>query len=349
MKRNAKLDGLRFLYAVPVFLLHSGNFHPEGYLFPGGALAVEFFLILSGYLMAVSIDKKCQRWGVAEDLGQETWEFLGGKLRAFMPELLASMIIGFFWMEVVWRDNSIRLIAKRLLSLVWEPLMLYMAGFGNTRIIGAAWYLSAMMLAMLILYPICRKYFSMSTHVIMPAIAIFVFGYFCRVYGTTAGVLKVTAFAYKGMIRAFAGIALGVSCFPVITALKNREYSKTQRFLLTAAETLLYLAIFGYMFRYSKKQYDVVCVLLITVAFCITCMEKGCLDHLFSQKICGFLGKYSLLLYLSHHYIAKALNVLFPERTYWKVLCLYVFLTAVNSGCVYLLSRVIRKYGFPRG
>lgn len=47
--------------------------------------------------------------------------------------------------------------------------------------------------------------------------------------------------------------------------------------------------------------------------------------------------------------MAEALNMLFPERTYWKVLTLYVFLTAVNSGCVYLLSRVIRKYGFPRG
>ena len=63
MKRNAKLDALRFLYAVPVFLVHSSNFHPKGYLFPGGALAVDFFLILSGYLMAVSIDKKYQRGG----------------------------------------------------------------------------------------------------------------------------------------------------------------------------------------------------------------------------------------------------------------------------------------------
>lgn len=63
MKRNAKLDGLRFLYAVPVFLLHSMNFHTKGYIFPGGALAVEFFLIMSGYLMAVSIDKKYQRGG----------------------------------------------------------------------------------------------------------------------------------------------------------------------------------------------------------------------------------------------------------------------------------------------
>ena len=177
----------------------------------------------------------------------------------------------------------------------------------------------------------------------MPAIAIFIFGYFCRVYGKTVGVETVTALGYKGLIRAFAGIALGASCYPIITALKSREYTKTQRIALTVAEMLLYLAIFGYMFRYSKKQYDVICVLLITIAFCITCMEKGCLDHLFSQKICGFLGKYSLFLYLSHHYIAKALNVLFPERTYWKVLCLYVFLTVVNSGIVYLLSKFIRR------
>lgn len=344
MKRNAKLDGLRLLYAFAVFIFHSHYFHPEDYYFRGGALAVEFFFIVSGYFMAVSIEKKYQR-GVSEDLGQETWAFLGGKIRSFLPELLASLIIGVFWMQVVWQDHGIRLIVKRLLSQVWEPLLLYMAGFSSPGrpINGADWYLSTMIIAMLILYPICRKYFSMSTHVIMPAIAIFVFGYFCRVYGKTSGVLKVTALGYKGMIRAFAGIALGVSCYPIITALKNREYTKKQRIFLTAAETLLYLGIFGYMFRYSKKQFDIICLLMITVAFCITCMEKGCLDHLFSQKICGFLGKYSLLLYLSHHYIAEALGVLFPGRTYWKVLCLYVFLTAVNSGLVYLLSRWIRN------
>ena len=316
-------------------------------MFTSGALAVEFFLIASGYFMAVSIQKKNER-GAAEDLGQETWEFLDRKLSSFMPELLASLIIGFFWMEVKWQDTSLRLLVKRLLNFVWEPLLLHTSGFGNLRINGVDWYLSAMLLSMLILYPICRKYFSMSTHVIMPAIAILILGYYCREFGTTRGNYNELGFFYRCLPRAFAGIALGVSCYPIITALKKRDYTQRQRILLTVAEIVIYLGVFAYMFRYSKKRFDMICVLMITVGFCITSLEQGCLDHLFSEKVCGFLGKISLLLYLSHFYIANILNVLFPGRKYWKVMCLYIFLTALNMLCVHFLAKLIRKRFFTR-
>lgn len=346
MKRNAKLDALRFLYACAVFFAHSYVFKEKGYLFRGGRISVEFFFILSGYLMAVSIQRTMSTVGPAVDLGEETWAFLGKKIRSFMPELLASLVIGFFWMEVTWQDASIRLIGKRLLSAIWEPLLLYMSGLGNTKINGVDWYLSAMILSMLILYPICRKYFSMSTHVIMPAIVILIYGYFCRFDGTTTNVLTEMGFFYKGTVRAFAGLALGVAGYPIITALKEREYTQKQRVLLTIAETVIYIAIFGYMFKYSKKQYNMIFVLFIFVGFCITCMEKGCLDHLFSQKICSFLGKSSLLIYLSHGYTRNALCLFFPNRPYSQMLCLYALSTAINAVLTYFLAGFIRRKFF---
>lgn len=346
MKRNAKLDGLRFLFAVAVMILHSNTFQEKGHWFPGAVMGVEFFLILSGYLMAVSIQKKNERGEEIEDLGQETWDFLARKLRSFMPELLASLIIGFSWMEVVWQDGSIRLLVKRLLSIVWEPLLLSTAGFGTVRINGVDWYLSAMIFAMLILYPICRKYFSMSTHVIMPAAAILIFGYFCREYGKTSGVYTEIGFVYKCLLRAFAGLALGLSCYPIITGLKKRKYTERQRILLTVAETVIYLGVFGYMFRYSKKQFDMVCLLMIVVGFCITSLEQGCLDHLFSQKVCAYLGKASLIIFFSHSYIGRALGVLLPGRPYLYVLGIYVALSAINAGAVYALAVFIRRHFF---
>ena len=51
-KRNGKIDLLRFLFAVIIVLHHTRYlFGDEHCFFHGGSLAVEFFFIVSGYLM----------------------------------------------------------------------------------------------------------------------------------------------------------------------------------------------------------------------------------------------------------------------------------------------------------
>lgn len=64
-KRNGKIELLRFLFAVIIVLHHSRQLlGDENCLFLGGSLGVEFFFIVSGYLMMSSIEKrKCVRGG----------------------------------------------------------------------------------------------------------------------------------------------------------------------------------------------------------------------------------------------------------------------------------------------
>ena len=51
-KRNGKIDLLRFLFAVIVLIYHSRYVvGDEKSLFLGGSFAVEFFFLVSGYLM----------------------------------------------------------------------------------------------------------------------------------------------------------------------------------------------------------------------------------------------------------------------------------------------------------
>lgn len=62
--RNGEIDFLRFLFSLIILLRHSSNIvGKEWYPFLGGAFAVEFFFIVSGYLMMASIQKCLQGGG----------------------------------------------------------------------------------------------------------------------------------------------------------------------------------------------------------------------------------------------------------------------------------------------
>ena len=75
-QRISEIEILRVVAAIVIMLFHM-NVLPGG-----GRLAVEFFAILSGLLMARSVEKK-------KELGiiQSTRSFITGKIQSFYPEL----------------------------------------------------------------------------------------------------------------------------------------------------------------------------------------------------------------------------------------------------------------------
>ena len=56
-KRNQTIELLRFFFAVVIVLYHGRVIFPIS-LFPSGYLAVEFFFIVSGYMMVKSSKKQ---------------------------------------------------------------------------------------------------------------------------------------------------------------------------------------------------------------------------------------------------------------------------------------------------
>lgn len=58
--RNGKIDFLRFVFSICIVLNHAKIFLPAGPLadrFMGYSLAVEFFFLVSGYLLMATIEK----------------------------------------------------------------------------------------------------------------------------------------------------------------------------------------------------------------------------------------------------------------------------------------------------
>ena len=151
-KRNGKIDFLKFLFAIIVLIHHTRYVvGDENSLFLGGSLAVEFYFLVSGYLMMAGIQKMKER---PVSLGAETGAFLLKKYKSFCPEIIISYIFAFAVTYIGGKTGFFKLLATSFSDV----LLLGMTGLRIKPVNGAIWYLSSMLLAMAILYPLVRKF-----------------------------------------------------------------------------------------------------------------------------------------------------------------------------------------------
>lgn len=91
--QNAMLQVWRIVFALVIFGHHTQLllWGTDAPLLRSGFLGVEFFFLLAGLLMAASASEKpCVP---AEELGTETWRFLGPKLRRLLPVMLFAFVM----------------------------------------------------------------------------------------------------------------------------------------------------------------------------------------------------------------------------------------------------------------
>lgn len=232
-QRNREVDFLRFVFAVIIMSHHSRYvLGDENCLFLGGSLAVEFFFIVSGYLMMASIlrAERRQSAGVTRAaLGTETYHFLLRKIRAFLPEYLIAWFIGFFLIEG-FGFPGLRHVLHDFGKYFFELSLIKMSGIFTGGIDGCMWYLSAMSLCMAVLYPLIRRHKNFMVHIGAPLTALFLLGYLCRTFGHPRDPVEWTGLVYKGDLRAMAELCLGVVAFYAAARPRDASLDKTRAY-----------------------------------------------------------------------------------------------------------------------
>ena len=354
-KRNGAIDFWRFVFAAVLVIFHSSMMdialiHPgEDYVFPFGlgSLAVEFFLLTSGFLFAKSMNKKRENdvfsW-------KNTWTFMKGKVMSFYPAYLICLILTFIavnitryichvdpYLKGLSRTENIREFFVNFGKTLYEATLLRNFGLDFERLLDQAWYLSAMILVMLLLYPLYAKNKRRFEYFIAPVIAIGLLG-FIFMHGQSLlnpskkyELFYKYAFTYKGNVRAMAEICLGVVCYRICEWLKKLDFSKLGRVLLAIIELFGYGFAIVYMhfmanaysnlfwhrlsiqttpfmgedakvleLGYSSQFNAVEFVMLffLAISVTITFSEKSVISALFNHKIFTLLGQYSLYPYL---------------------------------------------------
>lgn len=354
-KRNGAIDFWRFVFAAILVVFHSSMLdialiHPgEEYIFPFqlGSLAVEFFLLTSGFLFAKSMNKKKENdifsW-------KSTWTFMKGKVMSFYPAYLICLILTFIavnvtsyichvepYLQGLSKTEIIRNLFVNFGKMLYEATLLRNFGMDFERLLDQAWYLSAMILVLLLLYPLYAKNKRRFEYFIAPIIAIGLLG-FMFMHGQSLlnpskkyDLFYKYAFTYKGNVRCMAEICLGVVCYRVCEWLKKLDFSKLGKVLLAVIElfgygfAIVYMSVLArlhlnlFWHRLSIKtvsalgkdakvldlgfgsQFNVVefvMLFFLAVSVTITFSEKSVISKLFNHKIFTLLGQYSLYPYL---------------------------------------------------
>ncbi len=354
--RNGAIDFFRFYFCIMIVLRHSAHALPSGFpeIMKGGALGVEFFFIVSGYLLACSAFKRVNN-GNPIKVAADTNTFMKRKAGSLMPDLAVAAVISMTCYSITLIPKGFEAILNYFAAKIWNPLLLSASGIGVTT---ELWYLSAMILVTFIYYPIMIKHFNAFVRIIAPIIAIFTLGYISKGLHSLTNPSYFTGLLPKGTVRAFGEIALGVALYPLIQSLSKQPLSRLTKRLVTLATFICVVGATLIMDLRESYEFDFICLLFITVIVILCFSHQGSLADKFDNRFSFWLGRLSLTLYLSHRWVADCLyNIYLPfakrnwfglgvseEYDFLVVHIVYFICAAVACTVVYLISKYIRKH-----
>lgn len=346
-RRNGAIDFWRFVFSVVLVLFHTHMLNiydtVKGSSFPfhKGSLAVEFFLLTSGYLMAASVN----RIGDTPFEWEETWRFIKRKLMTFYPAYLTCWILTFLAMNIV-RFEDVTTLIRNLFRSVFEITLIRNAGFDVGRVMPQAWYLSAMLIAMFLIYPIYRLNRRRFEYCIAPVIAIVSLGWMCSDTGSLLNPSYYMTFTYKGNLRALGEICLGVVCYVVCQMLREERFTRLGRHLLSMIELSGYGFALLYMQFYRRFSVDIlhyVVLFALAVSVTISFSAESSINKWFDHDIFFLLGRYSLYPYLTYSLAVETLPYLFPEMPMSRMIIIYLVMTFVSAALIMAAETAVRK------
>ncbi|MBQ6020252.1 MAG: acyltransferase family protein [Clostridia bacterium] len=345
-KRNGEIDFWKFVASIYIVLFHSRAFYDPD-LFRGSmALAVEFFFVVSGFFFALSVYRDNREFRL-RTIGRETADFLRHRVGGFLYYYLFGFGVSFLLAILQYR--SALLSFKTIRDVVLEFFLLSSLTSTTCRIIPADWYLSAMLIAMLLLYPFFRYKKGIFSAIVAPILGVGGLVYIMIRFGVIASSGN-GAFPPKGLTRAVTSICLGVAAYRISELLKKKSFDKFGAALCSGICAISILVTFALFWR-MPKTVQPVAVVLSAVFVAISASEKSVFSRMFPVKICRKLGEFSLAIYLGHSAVRTVLLALANRITFLQPLFANgdkqwygVLIYLVCSAALAVIMMLLRKW-----
>lgn len=328
--RNGLIELLRFVFALVVLMVHTHGLNPQtaNYPFAGGYIAVEFFLILSGFFAAKRF------LDVNADFGKTAFLYSAKRFfkiaaAAFIPTLINYLV-------VYWNRDL-----EELPYMFYEILLTPMSGVYKTFVNLPLWYLSAYFICIPIFTYLIAKskdFFVNIGSVIVPLI---VYGGICR----NNECLDVWAFdcpiPFVGALRVMAGLCMGLNCYRLYGFMKNSIKPSLIKVLPYIGMALTAVVLI-YVYFFTKTYADYMLVLVLCIA--TACIFAGTPHkYVLNNKFFCFLGKWSMYIYVSHWTIRFIIPQVFTGLAYEQLVPIYLVVSLVYSLIIMLAAELFNK------
>lgn len=313
------LDGLRGVAAMIVVAFHLFETYssgPSDQILNHGYLAVDFFFVLSGFVIGYAYD---DRWG-----RMTTWGFFKRRLIRLQPMVILGTLIGAFWFyfsaapgfELVMQTPWWKLLVIMILGCIMFPTppSMDIRGWKEINSLnGAQWSLLWEYIANILYALVVRRFnmIALSVMVILSAFLTIDLSLDVDVFG----LLEVRKYAKYTVIGGFGltpdQIYIGVSrlLYPFFGGLLLYRLSKWRINLsrggmlwcsLAVAATLVVPHIGGETHAWLNGLYCALVILIVYPAI----VAAGAGSELKGKKttaVCKFLGMISYPLYITHY------------------------------------------------
>ena len=345
--RNGTIELMRFVFCMEVILYHiakrvtlptAGHFN----FFLNGKIGVEFFFLVSGFLMAASAQRAFDR-----PIAKETGRFMLRKVAAVFPNHCIVFVLCLCCM-LFYLAHSLRDAAKIVFESIPSFFFIQKTGIPVHRIIRPEWYIEAMLWAMLVIFPLILRFRERFTKIACPVLCVFLVGYMTHA-STHLGGTERYLFGDtipKVYVRAFAELCGGAFCFEVSRLLRRLHLKKGERIALTLLECGCYLGTLVYTVSDLKDGYEAYFFYILAVAITLSFSEVTLTSRLFGSSVFGLLGKLSLPLYLAQSMFFSPLR--YSERLLalppWTQVAVSLALTFGFGLLSYALSKPLDKH-----
>lgn len=335
--KNGMIEIMRFVFCVIIILFHLYNRNPVVFshdlsFFRHGRIGVEFFFLVSGYLLANSAYRQFD----SGDIVKNTAGFMYKKVMNIFPYhvFVFAVDVVIFYIVKEWKGVSMAL--QRFVSYLPGLFFLQKSGIKCVEVNTIEWYIPAMLVAMTVLYPLVLFYKDRFTKIACPIITVVIIGYLIHSTGQLGG---VNQFVFndtlpKVYVRAFAELCAGVFLYEVVQYFKDREPGKTKKVLLTVIELGCYGSVIFYTVTDWTNKYEAQAFYALAVAVALTFSEKTYTAKKFNNKFVYFLGRFSLPLYLAQ---SIALNIYDGAETIQNMRLAYQAVYVVAASVIFAL------------
>ena len=291
-QRNGMTDLLKFIFAVMIVCYHSKSFADRGgsFIFTQGYIAVDFFFITAGFHLAASAMRKRDAGG-GYSLGRETAGYMGRRLSRILPLYLTAAVIALTAAAAI-KGLSVKGVVKLAADSIGEWTFLQQTGFDTGILVGASWFLSALILLSLLLYPMVRKFGDTFLYVIAPLVFAFMFGLaFHHVPDIQAPRTMLGGMIMIGLARGLFEMCLGCLIFGLVRLFRGYDLKKAGKIILTVTEVLIYAGVIVYhSIGKHPKKYDWYTIIALGIAVLITCSGFSLSGKVIKGKVFTFFG-----------------------------------------------------------
>lgn len=343
-QRNCIIDLMRFVMTLSVVMVHLVSTYMKNELFilRGGSIAVEFFFILSGLLLAASAERADRSLAV----WQSTWKTMKGKVSSIYPMWILSFVL-----RIVCQLIAGSYPADKVAGVVSEStstlLMLTQLGLHDSpAVIIYSWYIPVMLLCTLILYPIlftCRKGF---TYTACPLIVLLGCTYLAGSTGSHFTRDAWLDFTFSATVRGLCDMCLGVIVYEGSMRIRRRfdgRLTRAGRTLLTLLEGVVLVYLFYYVLRFLYPEILLNLTLGFAVFLTVAYSGLSWSPVIVRGRCWAWLGKFSLAVYLAQGVPNLLMQPLWGTMNRWLFVLVYFAFTFAVAFLLWYGDQALRR------